>query len=268
MTKFNKIIKYFALALAISIIFNIVYAGMYAIYFVGSMIGDFSYNESKEINEKIELTNNITSLKINLNYTNLDIVKSDTLAIEFNNEIINFDQKDETLIIKEKRKNWFKNDSRSKLVIYMPEHIMLEKTDIETGAGIINIEILTSEKLSLSIGVGKTKLQNINIIDSATIEGGVGETTISSGRINNLDLEVGVGKFTLDAILTGNNDIEAGVGSLSLNLIDGIENYTIKASKGLGSISIDGSSIKDSVPYGTGNSYIDIEGGIGSISVK
>ncbi len=57
-------------------------------------------------------------------------------------------------------------------------------------------------------------------------------------------------------------------GKLDLNLTDGTENYTIKVSKGIGSITIDGKETIDNRTYGTGKTYIKIDGGVGAIDIK
>ena len=90
---------------------------------------------------------------------------------------------------------------------------------------------------------------------------------ILSSSINNLDLDLGVGEFILNAKLTGNNEIDAGVGNVRVKLVDGLENYTIKASKGLGSIKIDNNEISNDINYGTGSTYINVNGGVGNITV-
>ena len=79
---------------------------------------------------------------------------------------------------------------------------------------------------------------------------------------------MGIGKFELASNLTGRNDIDAGVGKLDLNLLDSIENYSIKADKGIGSITINRKEVSDSMQYGNGDTIIDIDGGVGSIEIK
>ena len=72
----------------------------------------------------------------------------------------------------------------------------------------------------------------------------------------------------MNAKLTGRNDVSAGVGKINFNLIDGTENYKIKVNKGIGSITIDGKETTDGNEYGNGETYIDIDGGVGAIEIK
>ena len=44
--------------------------------------------------------------------------------------------------------------------------------------------------------------------------------------------------------------------------------YKIKVNKGIGSITIDGKETIDGNEYGHGETYIDIDGGVGAIEIK
>ena len=68
--------------------------------------------------------------------------------------------------------------------------------------------------------------------------------------------------------MTGKSEIDAGIGSLKINLSDTLDNYSIKASKGIGSIKLNEETMKDKKIYGTGDNDIIIEGGIGNIDIK
>ena len=78
---------------------------------------------------------------------------------------------------------------------------------------------------------------------------------------------MGLGELNLTTKLIGNNVIEQGIGKLSINLTDNIENYKIRTSKGLGSITIDGNEVQDGNTYGNGENNIRIEGGMGAIEI-
>ncbi len=102
------------------------------------------------------------------------------------------------------------------------------------------------------MGAGKVTIQDLQATQNAKIEGGAGKVEILSGKLNNLDLDMGVGNFSITSTLTGSNKVDAGVGKLELKLEDGIDNYTIRASRGIGSIKINNREISDNREYGTG----------------
>lgn len=267
MTTFQKIIKYFALCLALSIIINIVYGGVLIVSEIGSALNitsstiDENYNENEFINS-LEPT-----LTIDLDTANLELTVGDKLLAESNNQYITCTQNGNNIFIIEKNHNWFKKN-KNKVTIFVPKDIVFESVNIKTGAGKIDASQINSKNLSLEMGAGKVLIKSLTISTKAKIDGGVGKVEILSGQINNLDLEIGIGKFTLNTILTGNNKIEAGIGNLMLNLTDDLDNYRIKVEKGIGSINIDGKSTTNNTSYGSGNNTLEIEGGIGSINVN
>lgn len=199
--------------------------------------------------------------------TNLTIKTGANFKIETNNPQIACKQNSNQLVIKEKHK-WFSTKNGNDLIIYIPKEMMFETVEIDTGAGNVTIEKLETKKISFDIGAGEVKMKHLNVTEEAKIDSGAGKVEILSSSIKNLDLDVGVGKFILNAKLSGKNDIDAGVGELDINLTDGIENYTIRANKGIGSISLAGKEVSENIKYGEGDTYIEIEGGIGAIDIK
>lgn len=260
MSQSQKIIKYFALALAFSIIFGII---------TGIMKGILSFsnisNESKELND-INIGESIENLEIKVSHSNINIKKGENLELKVT-EDISVIEKDGKLIIKDKNKNLFNLNSDS-IELYVPKNYNFENVIIETGAGTLDIEKLSTQKIDLELGAGKTNIDELNVNNQASIESGVGEVIISDGIIKNIEFEIGIGKTTLTSKLEGKNEIKAGIGSVDLYLIGDSKNYNINVEKGIGQIKIDDKKMKNNSSYGTGDSVLELEGGIGSINVN
>ncbi len=269
MTSGQKIIKYIAIAIAIFLIINIIgiiltiFAGLGIFFNVKEAITNTENFEEVIDNYPIE---EITNLDIEINYSKLEIKNGDAFKIECNNEKIYTEKKGNKIEIKEKN-NWFNKKETSNITIYIPENKIFERTEIEAGAGEINIDKLQTNNLTFSIGAGKVQINELEVFEKAEIEGGAGKADIISGELHNLDLEMGLGELNLTTKLIGNNVIEQGIGKLSINLTDNIENYKIRTSKGLGSITIDGNEAQDGNTYGNGENNIRIEGGMGAIEI-
>lgn len=269
MTSGQKIIKYIAIAIAIFLIINIIgiiltiFAGLGIFFNVKEAITNTENFEEVIDDYPIE---EITNLDIEINYSKLEIKNGDTFKIECNNEKIYTEKKGNKIEIKEKN-NWFNKQETSNIIIYIPENKIFERTEIEAGAGEINIDKLQTNNLTFSIGAGKVQINELEVFEKAEIEGGAGKADIISGELHNLDLEMGLGELNLTTKLIGNNVIEQGIGKLSINLTDNIENYKIRTSKGLGSITIDGNEVQDGNTYGNGENNIRIEGGMGAIEI-
>lgn len=278
MTTAQKIIKYLAIAFAIFLIINIISGILWAIFGVSFIFGlqnwesdtkrEYSVITNYEYNDIDTLNREIDTLDIDIKFSNLKIKTAEEFKVEGDSNYIKCRQDNRTIHIEEINHHWFNKNNSGELIIYMPKNLEFDKVKICTGAGKIDIDRIDTRKLSLEIGAGETHIRELNVKDKADIDGGAGKVTILSGIINDLDLDMGVGKVELKAKLTGSADIEAGIGELDVKINATKEDYKIKASKGIGSITIDGEGISDDIIYGNGENYIKIDGGIGSIKVK
>lgn len=265
MSGIQKIIKYLAIAFAMFLTFSIISGIMYGVSFLGNLFDD----DKKGITEKmddLEINDSTLLLDINVSGSNITIKNGDTFKAETNNKYINSKQDKNKLYIEEKKHNWFHNNN-SELIIYIPNDFVFDSISIETGAGKVNVETLSTKQLYLNLGAGKVDINNLDVLENATIDGGTGEININAISINNLDLDMGVGKLSLTSKLIGNNKIDSGVGEINLSLIGTLEDYKIFLDNGIGKTKINGKTMKEDNTYGTGNNKIDIDGGIGSIDI-
>ena len=272
MTTAQKVIKYLATAFAVFLIITIISAILSGVYALLSALGLIHTNKdivtenlkviSKEVKE-------VTTLKIDLAYTNLDIKTGDDFKVETNNSKITFEENNGSVKIKEENRNWLNNNNMSSnLIIYIPEDmIAIDETKIQTGAGKINIEKLNTQSLYLELGAGDVYIENVIATGETKIDGGVGKTELKSCEINNLKANLGMGEFTFCGKLTGKSKIDSGVGAINIDLIDNKNNYKIDVSKGLGNVTLDGQKLETDRVYGIGENYLDIDGGIGEIKI-
>ena len=269
MSSSQKIIKNLAIALGIFLtifIISMIIGGIYLITSVFSIKSDNSID--KEINTLwMQNNENVISLDIDIKFSNLTIKNGDKFLVESNNKNIKYKYNNSSLEVEEIKYNLFNNSDVGEVIITIPSNIRLDSIDIDNGAGSLNIESINANKFNLDLGAGVTVIDNI-IVDSADIDSGAGKFIIKFGKINNLDFDMGAGTAEITSIITGNNQINSGVGNLKLNLIDNIENYKIKINKGIGKVEIDNKEVSDNEIVGTGLNFINISGGIGTITVN
>lgn len=276
MSTFQKIIKALAIALAVFIIFSIVsgiISVIAAISGINFITDIFTIDETELVNfsENYDVEQ-VTSLDIESSIAELNILKSDKLAVEANNVTDKFSAQVENgkLIIKEKTKSNITINSNvdSNITIYIPEGYVFETVDVETGVGKTYIESLEANIIELSIGVGNLEVDFMDAKTKADIEAGVGKLDIRNSVINSLSFEAGVGDYNITTYLTGNSKFECGVGNGNITLNDFSEDASkIRIEKGLGDIKINGQSYSDSQTYGTGVDLIEVEGGVGKIDI-
>ena len=272
MTTAQKVIKYIALGFAAFLIVTIISAilsGGYALLRAFGLIHvdkNIVTEELKVISSEVK---EISTLKIDLSCTNLDVKIGDNFKVETNNSKITFTNDNGSVKIKEENRNWLNNNKESNLIIYIPrDMIAIDETKIETGAGKINIEKLNTQSLYLELGAGDVYIKNLTVTKEAKIDGGLGRTELKSCEINNLKVNLGMGDFVFNGKLTGKNEIDSGVGAIDIDLMDNKGNYKINVSKGLGNVTLDGQKLEMDRVYGTGENYLDVDGGIGEIKIE
>lgn len=266
MKQSQKIIKYLAIAFALFLTFSIISIISYGVSFIGNLFDSDKDSITEKLND-LDINDNTLLLDINTSSSNITIKSGDVLKVETNNKYINSKQDNNKLYITEKKHNILR-DNESEIIIYIPDDFIFDGVSIETGAGKVNIETLSTKKLYLNLGAGKVEINDLNVLEKAKVDGGAGEIVINAININNLDLDMGIGKFMLIGQLFGKTEIDQGIGTVDLNLLGNKDDYQIHLDKGLGSVKIDGNNINNDETLGNGNNKIDIDGGIGSIEIN
>lgn len=183
----------------------------------------------------LNIQSNTKAFDIKLDSAMLIIEEGNKFTISTNNKYISLTEEDNKIKINEKDHFSFKNSSALRITV-----------PIKAGSLVLN-DVIVNDKL--------------------TIIGGAGTIDVTNGNVNNLNLNVGVGNCNISAILKGNSVIEAGVGQLNIDLLDSIDNYKIKLTKGIGDITINDTKITDNNTAFNGNKNISLVGGIGPISI-
>ena len=154
------------------------------------------------------------------------------------------------------------------LTICIPEGIVFNEIDITTGAGRFTAETLSAEVIDFEFGAGEVNIGELNASLEADIEGGAGQIIIGGGRLCDLQLDMGVGELFLVSEIVRSGELNLGVGEVNITLLGGRENYTAELNKGIGSIRFDGDEISKGGDFGNGKNLVEINGGIGSISIS
>lgn len=271
MTTTQKIIKYCATAFAVFLIVTIISAILSGGYVLLSAFGLIHTNENivtKDLKVILSEIKEVSTLQINLKYTNLYIKTGDNFKVETNNSKMTYTNNNGSVKIKEENRNWLNDNKESNLIIYIPKDMSLDETKIETGAGKINIEKLNTQSLYFELGAGDVYIENLIATQETKIDGGVGKTELKSCEINNLKANLGMGEFIFSGKLTGKSEVDSGIGAINIDLIDNKKNYTIDISKGIGTVTLDGQKIEMDRVYGTGENDLEIDGGIGEIKIE
>ncbi len=264
MTEIQKIIKAFAIFLAIFIIVSI--AGSFML--VLGLFTDLHIGERQKSRNFSEIYQNIQNVDVDLTKSNIRIQEGTVWKVEANgiDQGFSVQKKGNTLEIEEKKKWLFGHHQKGEITIYVPRGEMGD-LDIDGGIGEIELDGIMANQLDIDCGVGYLKILNSKFLTTA-IDSGVGKTEIRSSVLNHLDIDGGVGKIDIEAYITGVNKIECGVGEISIMLLGEEKDYTIFAEKGLGNVTINGQQYSNQTVYGSGSHKIEVEGGIGKLELN
>ena len=266
MTEFQKVIKYIALALAILLAVSII-GGI--VSGIGALIAIFDDSDTDDIKGEIQTTPlNISLARVDMELaaTSLVIENGDELSVQTNNKNLRVEYSSGILKVSENKKIGT-YPTGLVLILTIPTDHILSSFELEMGAGSVSIGYLTADRIDMDFGTGEVTIHNLNARKSADIDGGAGKITIRSGLVRDLDLDMGIGELDLGIAPTGRCDMDMGVGSSCIMISTPIDNYTVKISRGLGSITLDGQNVSDGT-YGTDSGHvIDISGGIGNIDI-
>ena len=269
----QKVIKWFALALAVLLIVTIFSGIIGGLSFVGMMVwGDeISWNGNSEwVNTEFS-GKEMTRLDVNVKATAVRIrtvKEGEPVRIETNNEYITSWVDGSTLNVVEKSHGFFGWGGTGDLVIYVREDTTFDSVEIEIGAGTLDVERLEARDLKLNLGAGKTAIDELFATRRAEIDGGAGVVEIRGGELHDLDLDLGAGKAELRARVVGNGRVTAGVGKTELTLIGREGDYRLRIDKGIGSVTLDGRSLSDGESVGSGTTLIEIDSGVGAVEMK
>jgi len=282
MSEGQRVIKYISIAFAIFLAVNIITGIIYAVLAGFSIFGFFSDFVSEgsgaiSINSNNRYTfsetyENVENLTIECSVSRLVIKEGTELKVEAKNVDSNFSSKISGSTLKVREENrflWFNSgDITSEIIVYIPSNMNFGTVKISTGAGEVLISDIIMDRLKLDLGAGNVEISNIVVDEDTNINGGVGRVAIKDSVLTRLDLNAGVGNIEVSAEILGNTDINAGVGKLELNILGNKDEYRIKAKKGIGTFTIEGTSVSDNTTYGDGDNKINIDAGLGEVRVQ
>ncbi len=267
MKAWQRAILYTAIALAILLCIGI-FGGVLRL---GSFV--LSWFDVRDVEQEMlnyPLQGEIDSLDIDLRFSELTVKIGDSFRLESNLKNLSVGLRDGVLTITEKGGSWKRflgYSVAASTVLYLPSEHLFEQISLRSGAGRLQIEALSAERLELEFGAGEVAIDSLAAKRSAVISTGAGRTVIRNALLTDPEITVGVGALTIVGRTVGKGSIDLGVGAADLTLLGGIDAYTLNIRKGIGEILVDGRSASDGDTFGSGENRIDVEGGIGRIEI-
>ena len=272
----QQIIKAFAIVLAILIIGGMIggiaIAGMTLSYIFDDRDGSTSIVEDNIslLEGEIEAETTLSELRIYTRVSSLIIMTGDELQVKAPVGRVGIQQSRSSLEIREKKTYFWERwgERPGQIVVVVPSEVELDKFVLESGAGRVEIQGLTTKQALIDLGAGRTEISRLVATEVVEIDSGAGHLAVRESKLHNLDLDMGAGLVEIVAELSGINQLDAGVGKLELVLSGEETEYQFKVEKGLGSITLNDEKIGDGTIRGSGSTVIDIDGGVGAIQIR
>ena len=264
MTTFQKTVKYIAMAFAIFLTVSII-GGILSVF--GLFGGFFGGDAVTEDIKTYSVSSVIQSLEVKINAADFTIKQGENFYVESNLKHLTVEDKNGVLTIKETKKH-AGTYTGAVLTLYIPEDTVFVKANIITGAGRLTVDSLSAATMNFELGAGEVTVNTLVATSDIDIDGGAGKITISDGALHNLDLDMGVGQLNLTSALTGESDFDLGIGESNITIIGNKDDYKLDIEKGLGNITVDGTSVSNIKGQGNGNNSIEVSGGIGAININ
>lgn len=264
MTTFQKAVKYLAMAFAIFLTVSII-GGILSMF--GLFSGFFGGDAVTEDIKTYTVSSDIKSLEVKINAADFTIKQGDSFSVESNLKYLTVEDKNGVLTIRDTKK-FIRTYTGAVLTLYIPADTVFDKANITTGAGRLTVDNLSANTMNFELGAGEVAIDTLVAASDIDINGGAGKITISGGALHNLDLDMGAGQLNLTSALTGESDFDLGVGESNITVIGNKNDYKLDIERGLGNITVDGTSVSNIKGQGNGNNDIEISGGIGAINLK
>lgn len=271
MTSLQKTIKYIAMAFAAFLTVSIFF-GIFAVLGVFNLVekvGDKKADIQLGELKTYTVNDNVTDIEIDVAVAEFTVIPADSFYVESNIESITVKVNSDCLKIDDNSDGFNTSvlTEAAVLNVYVPAGYSFGNVDIDTGAGGVCINSVTTNELELDLGAGEVEIKNVTSLDKTEISGGTGDVTVTDCKFYYADLSMGVGSFSFSGELLGNSSVDMGIGQADITLHGGKDSYCISISKGIGAAAVDGHSVKDNDIFGNGKNKIDISGGIGELNV-
>lgn len=225
--------------------------------------------------DKTEL-DEFTNLDIHVSVGDINIIPSDTYAIEYalNTSNVTYEVKDGTLTFDTESENKaienFSFSSNNYLNIYVPSDSKLAKASIRGNVGDINIDSLTFDSLELISNVGDITLTKCTVNNTSSIVVNTGDCKLTNCNFTSAEIESDTGDVNSTGLnITSKINVTSSVGDVEIGLASG--NYNIDLSTDCGDIKVNGKDVDDGVSQSfkenNGNIIITISSDTGDIEL-
>lgn len=232
--------------------------------FLVTSYGSQSENQetANEQNTIVKTFENVTSIDIRLQKTDLQIKKGDQVKVEYPETLENLkiEQNEGTLNIIDESITLGENEDRQAVIVYLPEDKKIDNLNLELQNINANIEKLDITNLKLNMDTNTCKIEEMTS-DTIEFNNQGGSITINQGEVKAMNMHSENGHDKLNLKIAENASMTLNTSSTELNLMGNEEDYQVNTSTENGSMYVQMGRMDSNgqQTIGNGNSKINIE---------
>lgn len=158
---------------------------------------------------------------------------------------------------------------QARVTVTVPAGRALDRVDIKTGLGDIDLGAVETDRVDLNTGLGDVKVHGA-AADSITLHTGLGDLAVEDVSADSLDLKNGLGDIDLRGAPAGEMELQTGMGEITIRLDCAMADcaYGIHTGMGISTVvgSARGKDVEQSVPGAT--YHLKATTGMGDISLS
>lgn len=229
-----------------------------------------------------EVTSDITRLEIDMFYGDI-IIKSteeDTIyyeAVNLNEDWFSVSYDDDEASISHRRAkyniypffnislfNFGREETSSKLIIYIPQKLFLKELSIEGGVGEVRFDNVVVGDVSIENGIMDAKIFDLTA-ENVEIDCGIGNLRFEGLSAKTLSVDNGIGEIKISGEIEREIEIDNGIGDICLELYGEYSSHYVDGDTGIGSVK---TLHEAEFEQGKRTYKIMVDNGIGDIIVK
>ncbi len=221
-----------------------IFLGLFIHVLGGNITGilNLSSYTSEVKEEKVEISDEITGISVDLDATDISIEYGDSAYVEYclpENMVPGITVEDGILTIKTPKNKGFKITPMQikdmHITVVIPEGVRLEEATIDTDAGNVSIVSIEADDLSVDVDAGNISINGINasnviidtdagnvelqkcIIDILNVDADMGNVSLKDSTVSVISAELDAGNIESFGCTIAGGNVETDLGNISLH---------------------------------------------------
>jgi len=130
-------------------------------------------------------------------------------------------------------------DDCGTIILYVPAAYEFEKVDVELGAGLLELDVLSADEVDFEVGAGQITVNFLRAED-CKVEVGMGEILVEDMLVGDVKADVGMGHLMMSGLVSGDLKGDCAMGSMELFLSGSEEDFNYDLAGAVGNVSVGG----------------------------